>query len=83
MIEIQMKVGAKGQVVIPQVFRKSLKIHPQSEIIFKMEGKRLILEIPKKDSVEIFRSIAKSGKSFKGNMHPHDAYDEELEERLG
>ncbi len=29
-------------MVIPQAFRKALKIFPRSEVVFKMEGDKLI-----------------------------------------
>jgi hypothetical protein len=32
--------------------------------------------------VEIFKKIATSGKTFRKKIHPHEAYDEELEKRL-
>ncbi|MBU2617277.1 MAG: AbrB/MazE/SpoVT family DNA-binding domain-containing protein [Euryarchaeota archaeon] len=83
MLEIEMKVGPKGQVVIPQAFRKALKIFPRSEVIFKMEGDKLILEKPKGNAVKIFREIAKSTPLFTRRIRPHEAHEEELEERLG
>ncbi|ATZ61520.2 MAG: AbrB/MazE/SpoVT family DNA-binding domain-containing protein [Methanosarcinales archaeon Met12] len=83
MLEIEMKVGPKGQVVIPQVFRKALKIFPRSEVIFKIESDKLILEKPRDDSIKIFREIAKSAPLFTRRIHPHESHEEELEERLG
>ncbi len=83
MLEIEMKIGPKGQVVIPQAFRKALKIFPRSEVIFKMEGDKLILEKPRGDAVKIFREIAKSTPLVTRRIHPHDAHEGGLEERLG
>lgn len=34
MLEEEMTVGPKGQVVIPKAMRKALKIHPGSKVIF-------------------------------------------------
>lgn len=67
------KVGPKGQVVIPKVFRKTLGISPGSRVIFELRGNELLL---RKLGTE---RIALSGKSVKPS--PHE-YTEELEERF-
>ena len=64
MLEEEMSVGPKGQVVIPVALRKTLKITPGSKVIFKLDGDRIILEKLKTDSVSIFRDISKKGKSI-------------------
>ena len=71
-----MKVGPKGQVVIPRPLRKTLGIHPGSKVLFKLEEGRLILEKPSFDAVSVFQAIAKKGPSIK-KIDPH-AYEEEL-----
>lgn len=77
-----MRFGPKGQVVIPQVFRRALKIAPKSEVIFKLEGNRLVIEKPRKDAIKTFEMIAKSRPRFTRKIHPHEAYEEELAARL-
>jgi AbrB family looped-hinge helix DNA binding protein len=44
MIEQEMKVGSKGQVVIPRVFRSTLKIYPGSRVIIRLENVRVVVE---------------------------------------
>ncbi len=80
MIEEEMKVGPKGQVVIPKVFRKALKITPGSKVVFKLEDKRIVLERHSSDAAVAFERIAKSGKSV-SRVSAH-MYEEELERRL-
>jgi AbrB family looped-hinge helix DNA binding protein len=80
LIEEEMKVGPKGQVVIPRTMRKVLKISPGSKVVFKLDDGRLILEKPSFDAVAVFQKIAKEGKSV-SKVKPHAAYEEELEER--
>lgn len=79
-MEAIMKVGPKGQVVIPQEFRHALNIYPGSKVVFKLTDKKLEIEKPPQDAVAIFRQTAKGmGKLW---FHPHEAYEEELEERV-
>ena len=44
LIEEEMKVGPKGQVVIPRAMRKALKIEPGSKVTFTLEDDKLILK---------------------------------------
>jgi AbrB family looped-hinge helix DNA binding protein len=81
MIEEEMKVGPKGQVVIPKALRKALKIHPGSKIIFRLEGDRVVLQKLEFDAVSLFEGIAKKGPSIK--QIPTHLYEEELAERAG
>jgi AbrB family looped-hinge helix DNA binding protein len=74
-----MKVGPKGQVVIPSVMRKALKIYPGSKVVVRLEGEKLSLEKPRGDSVAVFLSIARKGESVKG-ISAH-LYEEELKSR--
>jgi len=79
MIQEERKVNSKGQVVIPKVMRKALKIESGSKVLFKLEGDKIILK-RYFDAVAVFERIAKSGKSV-SKIDPHAAYEEELEER--
>jgi AbrB family looped-hinge helix DNA binding protein len=75
-----MKVGPKGQVVIPRAIRKALKIEPGSKVTFTLQDDKAILEKPAFDALAVFRRVARSGKSV-DEIDPH-AYEEELEERF-
>jgi AbrB family looped-hinge helix DNA binding protein len=46
MLEKEMKVGSKGQVVIPRAMRKALKIESGSKVLFTLEDDKLILKKP-------------------------------------
>ena len=74
-----MKVGPKGQVVIPRAIRKALKIEPGSKVTLTLEDNKVILEKPAFDAVAVFRRIAKEI-NYNKEVDPH-AYEEELEER--
>ena len=75
-----MKVGPKGQVVIPRAMRKALKIDPGSKVVFKLDDGKLILEKPSFDAVAVFRKIAKEI-NYNKEIDPHEAYEEKLKER--
>jgi AbrB family looped-hinge helix DNA binding protein len=79
MIEEEMSVGPKGQVVIPRALRKALKIHPGSKVIFKLEGDRVFLQKLEVDAVAVLAQIARKGRSV-ARISPH-LYDEELTRR--
>ena len=74
-----MKVGPKGQVVIPLSMRNALKINPGSKVLFKLEDGKLILENPSLDAVSVFKKIAKQI-SYSKKIDPHQ-YEEELKAR--
>ena len=74
-----MKVGPKGQVVIPRTMRKALKIEPGSKVSFRLEDDKLILKKPAFDAVAVFERIAKEI-NYNKKIDPH-AYEEELDQR--
>jgi AbrB family looped-hinge helix DNA binding protein len=80
MFEEVMRVGPKGQVVIPASLRQAMKIGPGSEIVFRLEKDKVIIDIPKiEDPVHTLESIALKGKSVsKIDVH---SYEDELDSR--
>ncbi|MDH2902131.1 MAG: AbrB/MazE/SpoVT family DNA-binding domain-containing protein [archaeon] len=79
MIEEEMKVGPRGQVVIPRIFRNALKISPGSKVILRLENDRVVVEKRTFDAAAEFERIAKGGRSI-GRVPPH-MYEAELEKR--
>ena len=80
MLDEEMTVGPKGQVVIPSPLRKAFKILPGSKVVFKIEENKIILERLETDSVSTFRAIARKGKSVR-KISPHE-YETEISERI-
>jgi AbrB family looped-hinge helix DNA binding protein len=80
MLEETMRVGPKGQVVIPTSFRQVMKIGPGSEIVFRLDNDKVIIEAPKiEDPIQTLETIALKGKSVsKIDLH---SYEEELHAR--
>ena len=52
--------------MIPQVFRKALRIHPGSTVIFRLEGNPLGLRRRQVDAVRIFEKSATKGHASPG-----------------
>ena len=78
-LKTKMKIGPKGQVVIPKEMRDEKKIFPGDEVFVELNDEGISIEKPKRDIIADFERIAKSSKSIK-KIDPH-AYEEELEER--
>jgi AbrB family looped-hinge helix DNA binding protein len=74
-----MKVGPKGQVVIPQEYRVEMNLMPGSHIYFERERNRLYLKSAE-DPIKVFERIAKSGKSV--DLDPHEAYEGSMRSRM-
>ena len=77
MLEIRMRVGPKGQVVIPKVLRDAFKIGPGTEVTFSMEGERIVMRATRTDSADVLERLAKSGRAIR-KFPPHAAYEREL-----
>ena len=71
-----MKVGPKGQVVIPRTMRKALKITPGSKVLFKLDDGKLILEKPSFDAVAVLTKVAKKV-NFNEKIDSHQ-YEEQF-----
>lgn len=80
MLEIRMRVGPKGQVVIPKVFRDAFRSGPGTEVSFSVEEEKIVLRAARTDAADVFERIAKSGKSIR-KFAPHAAYERQLRRR--
>ncbi len=80
MIKEEMKVGPKGQVVIPKVFRRIMKIYPGSRVLFELKGNDLVIERVIENPVEVFERIAKKGKPV-SKIDSDKLYEERMRER--
>ena len=78
-LKMKMKVGPKGQVVIPKDMRDKKNIRPGDEILMELGDEGILIEKPKRDIIADFKRIAENGKPVE-EIDPH-MYEEELEER--
>ena len=57
----KMRIGPKGQVVIPKMFRDDIGLKPGEEVIVDYTGKNIVIRKSSSDIVKIAEDIAKSG----------------------
>lgn len=81
MIKEERKVGPKGQVVIPKTFRKNFKITPGTKVILEATEEGIRIEKEEEKTEEIFKEVSETGKEHKGRIDPHEAHEEQMEER--
>jgi len=64
-MKLKVKVGPKGQIVIPKHIRESLAIKPGDEVFLDIEGERAIIEPLKRNPLQVMLEISKQvgGKS--------------------
>ena len=77
----EMKVGPKGQVVIPKAIRDALQIFLSSKVLVRSDDGRVIIEKKPAIAVSVFEAIADAGPSIV-SYDPH-LYEEELRRRVG
>ena len=78
MVRINTKVGPKGQIVIPKVFRDEYNISPGDKIIIRETENKLVIEKPK-NPIDILEKIAKTIQ-FNKKIDPH-IIEEEYEKK--
>lgn len=74
------KVGPKGQIVIPKVFRDEFEIYPGSEVIIEYTENGIVINNEDEATEEVFLKVARTGKKVK-RIDPHEAYESQMEER--
>ncbi len=74
--EFRMRVGPKGQVVIPRVFREAFQIGPGTEVIVSLEAEKIVMRATRTDAADVFERIAKSDGKIR-KPPPHAAYERE------
>ena len=78
MVRIKVKVGPKGQIVIPKVFRDEYNISYGDDLIMKENNQVLMIEKPIENIVEKLENFAKKIKIRNFDVHE---IEKEYEER--
>ncbi len=58
MVELKVRLGPKGQIVIPKILRDQYKLYPKNEVIIKEDKEGIIIKKPDEDIVKKLRTIA-------------------------
>ena len=78
----KMRMGPKGQVVIPKMFRDDFGLRPGEEVIVDYTGNEIVIKKTASNIAEIARAIAMSGKKVTVTTELLKKLDEEeLDER--
>lgn len=84
MVELKVRLGAKGQIVIPKILRDKYKLYPKNEVIIKEDKDGIIIKKPDDNLIEKLREIAKSINMKKIDLSPKNLKklrDEQYEKR--
>mgnify|MGYP001573390175 CR=1 FL=1 len=58
MVQLKVRIGEKGQIVIPKIFRESFKLYPNEEAIIEEEQNGVLIRKKDIDVVGKLREIA-------------------------
>lgn len=79
MVRISVRLGPKGQLVIPKIFRDEYNMAPGDAVVVREEDHKLILEKPK-DPVAALAVIAEHA-DFRGKLDFRTLKEGKYEER--
>lgn len=60
MVELKVRIGPKGQVVIPKILRETFKLYPKQEVVIKAENEGVLIKKNDENFIERLREIARS-----------------------
>lgn len=58
MVELRVRLGPKGQVVIPKILRETYGLYSRQEVIITEKEDGVLIKKDNKDPIEILRKIA-------------------------
>ena len=58
-VKLKVRVGPKGQIVIPKAIRDSLGINPNDVVLVDLEGGKATVEAVRRDPVDVLTEIAR------------------------
>ena len=80
MVELKVRLGQKGQLVIPKIFREAYKMYPEQEVIIKEEQEGVLIKKQTNDPIALLEKIsqeaAKIRKGKKVRIDPNAIYEQ-------
>lgn len=58
-MKLKVRVGPKGQIVIPKAIRDSLGIKPDDVVLVDLEGEKATLEMVRESPIEVLSEVAR------------------------
>ncbi|HLC73665.1 MAG TPA: AbrB/MazE/SpoVT family DNA-binding domain-containing protein [Candidatus Nanoarchaeia archaeon] len=84
MVELKVRLGPKGQVVIPKILREAYGLYSRQEVIITEKDEGVLIKRNSEDILQTLKEIAKeitikrNGKKLEFNSH---SIEEQYEER--
>lgn len=82
MVELKVRLGSKGQIVIPKILRDNYKLYPKQEVIITEKDDGILIK--KEDPIKILEKIARTAsKKRKGKpfIYNKEEFYEQYEKR--
>jgi bifunctional DNA-binding transcriptional regulator/antitoxin component of YhaV-PrlF toxin-antitoxin module len=80
MVQLKVRLGPKGQIVIPKIFRESYKLYPNQEVIVKAEKENVSINSINEDPIHVLEEVSKEAarrrKGKKLVVDPHEIYEQ-------
>ncbi len=78
MVELKVRLGSKGQIVIPKILREYYNIFPNQEVIVIEQEDGVLIKKEKNNQIDLLERIAKIAtakrKGKKVKVNPHAIY---------
>ena len=81
MVQLRVRLGPKGQVVIPKIFRNEFKLYQGEEVILEEEENGILITSPQKKIVKELEKIAKTIKKELSQEEINKLKEEQYEDR--
>lgn len=75
MVELKVRLGPKGQIVIPKIFREAYKMYPEQQVIIIEQEEGVLIKKQTSDPLAILEKVSQEAeKKRKGKKLKIDAH---------
>lgn len=80
MVQLRVRLGPKGQLVIPKIFRNEINVYPGTEVTLELEPTGVIIKKRSQDPIELLEKISREAtkrrKRRKLRIDAHGIYEQ-------